>query len=122
MANNNRTNYNAMHNSSTPTNKVEEEVTAVNTVEVEEPAEEVIEVTVEPEPEVEESKETFGIVCDCNKLNVRKLPNKAAVVACEVTVGAKLQVDLDKSTLEWYSVRTASGVEGYCMKKFVAVK
>lgn len=116
MANNNRTNYNAMHNPSVPAKNVEAEVNPVNTV-VEEAVEEVTAV-----PEAKETKEIFGIVQNCTKLNVRKLPDKTAVPMCVVTVGTELQIDINKSTVEWYSVRTASGVEGYCMKKFIAVK
>lgn len=66
--------------------------------------------------------DTFGIVTDCKKLNIRTKPDKVATVACVADEGTTLQIDIDKSTLEWYSVRTASGVEGFCMKKFVAVR
>lgn len=91
---------------------MEEEVEAV-----EETVEEVI-----VEETIEEPTTSVGIVECKNKLNVRKLPKKDAAVLCEIPNGTSVQVDLEKSTLEWYNVITPAGIEGFCMKNFVAVK
>lgn len=69
----------------------------------------------EPEPTV------TGVVTGCGKLNIRKEPNTSAAILCEVTLKSELVIDPDKSTDDWYSVCTPAGVEGFCMKKFVAL-
>lgn len=119
----NYTNYNSKFQGS------REEVNPVNEVVVETEAVEVVEEieTVEEEVVVETTEEenemtTVGFV-DCkNKLNVRKLPKKDATVLCEIPNGSSVQVNLEKSTLEWYNVITPAGIEGFCMKNFVAIK
>lgn len=62
-----------------------------------------------------------GVVTDCLKLNIRKEPSKDSEVAAIVTCLDELMIDLDASTDDWYAVYTAAGIEGFCMKKFVAV-
>lgn len=86
-------------------------------VSVEPEMEEVVEPTPEPAP-----APVYGTVTDCSKLNIRTNPHTQSEVLCKVDAGAQLTIDLNKSTTEWYKVCTASGVEGYCMKKFVALK
>lgn len=84
---------------------------------VEEPVqEEAIEEQV-----VEEPKPTLGYVVDCKKLRVRKLPNPNAQVLCELMVGANLVIDLEQSTIAFYKVYTETGLEGYCMKQYIAI-
>lgn len=63
-----------------------------------------------------------GTVSGCLRLNVRKEPSLTGEVVCEVSVGTTLMIDSDKSTEEWFKVYTETGVEGYCMKKFVTIK
>lgn len=60
-----------------------------------------------------------GVVVDCTKLNIRVAPNTTATVACVVDVASKIEIDVAKSTDEWFHVCTAAGIEGYCMRKFV---
>lgn len=77
---------------------------------------------VEPE-EVEDivsEKVTEGIVIDCVKLNVRMAPKPDAEVICTIQC-------LDKVTIEdtvgnFYHVHTENGIEGYCVKQFIAVQ
>ncbi len=67
-------------------------------------------------------EDIIGVVTDCLKLNIRKEPNKDSDVVVIVTCLDELKIDPDASTDDWYAVCTASGIEGFCMKKFVAVK
>lgn len=69
--------------------------------------------------EAPKPKPVIGTVANCNKLNVRVAPNTMATVACVIPVDSKVEVDLKKSTQDWYGVCTESGVEGYCMRKFI---
>lgn len=60
-----------------------------------------------------------GVVVDCVKLNIRTEPDIHADVACVLDVMSELKIDVSKSNSEWFKVSTATGVEGYCMRKFV---
>lgn len=72
-----------------------------------------------PEPPAEPIE---GYVTDCLKLNIRKEPSLQADILCEVPVAAKLLIAPDTSTEEWFNVVTESGVDGFCMKKYVNIK
>lgn len=89
--------------------------------------EEPIEVTVEPtEPiatEVPEKAEiVHGYVSGCSKLNVRKGPGIDARPLTIISENTEVEIDMANSTDEWYGVITASGVEGFCMKKYITIK
>lgn len=70
----------------------------------------------------ETQENIIGIVTDCLKLNIRKEPDKDSEVVVVVTCLDELKIDPDASTDDWYAVCTAAGIEGFCMKKFVAVR
>ena len=99
---------------------VEEEVTPI----VEE------ETVIIPEiDQAEENVETVtlpaavtvtGQVVNCAKLNVRANPSAGADVVCVLDAASEIEINVEKSTSEWFNVCTATGVEGYCMRKFVA--
>jgi hypothetical protein len=42
-------------------------------------------------------------------------------VVTRLNVGASVEVDLEKSTTAFYKITTAGGIEGYCMKEFIAI-
>lgn len=86
-------------------------------------------------PPIEETEETvaqevttaeevvkMGVVTDCLKLNVRKEPSLDADILCEITALSSVVVEEDKSTADFYKVCTEAGIEGYCMKKYIAVQ
>ena len=60
-----------------------------------------------------------GTVVDCSKLNIRVAPNIDADIACVLDVKSEIEIDVAKSTDEWFYICTAAGIEGYCMRKFV---
>lgn len=70
----------------------------------------------------EKTDALFGIVTDCLKLNVHEKPDKESDVVAVVACLEELMVDIEKSIDNWYAVCTVSGLEGFCMKKFVAVR
>lgn len=97
------------------------------------PVEPEVEETV-VEPETEDAREaesepleetavvdTIGIVVDCKKLRVRKLPNAISETLCEIPASSTVKIDLEKSTVGFYKVCTEAGIEGYCMKQYIAV-
>lgn len=65
---------------------------------------------------------TIGTVVGCIKLNVRVAPNIMATVSGVLDRKSEVKVNLDKSTDEWFSVCTAAGIDGYCMRKFIELK
>lgn len=97
-----------------------EEVTKVINQEVENVNEEVS--TLEINQTVDNIIETIsGVVTGCAKLNVRKGPSKDAEVLCIINESSPVVVKITESTEDFHKVITASGIEGYCMKKFINV-
>lgn len=73
--------------------------------------------------EIEEvSEEIIGVVTDCLRLNIRMKPCKDSEVVAIATCLDELRIDCEESTDDWYAVCTVAGIEGFCMKKFVAVR
>lgn len=62
-----------------------------------------------------------GIVVDCEKLNVRKAAKNSDIVTV-IDKGSKVTIDDDKSTDEWYRVKTEKNIWGFCMKKYIKIK
>lgn len=60
-----------------------------------------------------------GVVVDCTRLNVRANPTTDADIVCVLDVHSEIEIDVNKSTDEWFYICTAAGMEGYCMRKFV---
>ena len=78
---------------------------------------------VEEKPVVQaEPRTVFGIVEHCERLNVRAAPSMNAEVACVIKCHAKVEIDLEKSTEDFYKVTVPSGVGGFCMKKFIEIQ
>lgn len=76
----------------------------------------------EPVEKIEETVcEITGVVTDCHKLNIRERPDKNSEVVTIVNCLEKLTIYPDASTDDWYAVRTASGIDGFCMKKYISI-
>ena len=86
---------------------------------------EQIEETVEIEPEekteevVEVEAVVKGKVTDCIKLNVRRGALITSDVREVIEEGAIVEINEKRSTDDWYSVRTESGINGFCMKEYI---
>lgn len=63
-----------------------------------------------------------GVVTGCLRMAIYKEPRANSEVITVVTALTKVVVDVDKSTEVFYRVSTSKGAQGYCMKKFVAVR
>ena len=72
-------------------------------------------------PHKNKTKKMFGIVTDCLKMNIYNDPNENSEAITNVNCLDQVMVDPDSSTDEWYAVCTSFGIEGFCMKKFVAI-
>lgn len=64
----------------------------------------------------------FGVVTECVRLNVRKTPDPDGEVVSIIDCLTDVVVDLEDSTDEFYKISTAAGVEGFCMKKYIALR
>lgn len=79
--------------------------------------------SINQETEVlEQPKAVTGFVSECAKLNVRKLPYTSADVRCIINLGDKVVIDEEGSTDLFYKVRTSSGEDGYCMRKYIEIR
>lgn len=63
-----------------------------------------------------------GTIANCSKLNVRSKPSTEAEVLTVLEAKSEVLIDPARSTTEWLKITTASGVDGFCMRKFVSVK
>ena len=62
-----------------------------------------------------------GVVTDCVKLNVHKEPSPDAEVVAVIELLSEVAVDMDASSEGFYKICTVAGIEGYCMKKYIAL-
>lgn len=77
---------------------------------------------VEPVEEIKPIVEPIrGVVTDCRYLNVREAPDQDAAVLTTIKALSEVLIDEPESTDDFYKVCTETGIEGYCMKKFIAV-
>lgn len=79
-------------------------------------APELVNETIETKPLPET---VSGMVVGCAKLNVRKEPSLFADIVCALNVQSEIEIDVEKSDKDWFYICTATGAEGYCMRKFV---
>ena len=75
----------------------------------------------EPTHETKVVELAKGAVSGCSKLNVREEPNLFAEVVCTLDKDVEVMIDEIESTEDFYKIYTASGMEGFCMKKFVTL-
>ena len=61
-------------------------------------------------------------VVDCLRLSIYSKPDIDSEIVCKIRYLTEVEIDLDYSTDEFYKVCTESGAEGFCMKKFIALK
>lgn len=96
--------------------------TKPDVIENPEPLKKVDEPATIRNPEPPKPAETIiGIVTNCIRLNVRETPIISAKILSEVDVNSKLMIDETESTEEWFKVYTETGIEGFCMKKFITI-
>lgn len=110
-------NYNKDYKKS-ETPVVEEVVEETVVEEVAETVDEVVEETTEA------AETVYGVVCNCEKLNIRKSPNTASDVniLCKVPAGSRLIIGAETSDGEWLNVCTETGAAGFAMKEYIRIE
>ena len=66
-------------------------------------------------------KNKIGVVCNCEKLNVRSKPTTKSDVVCIIAKGTEVEINDDKSTKGFYNV-TSKDFTGFCMKQYISIK
>lgn len=61
----------------------------------------------------------FGVVSNCDHLNVREFPSIDSEVICEILSNETVQVVEYESTDDFYKVYTQVGLEGFCKKEYI---
>lgn len=61
-----------------------------------------------------------GVVSDCKKLRVRKGPSKQSAVIAVIDENSK--VTIEEELADWYKVRAAGNILGYCAAEFITIK
>lgn len=74
---------------------------------------------IQTEPTIE--TKVKGHVSGCARIYVRSQPSVDSEPVCVINESDEVEIDLTKSTLEFYSVHTATGAEGYCMTDLITV-
>jgi hypothetical protein len=64
-------------------------------------------------------KTVEGMVVGCAKLNVRAEASLFSDVICTLNAQSEIEIDIEKSDRDWFYICTATGIEGYCMRKYV---
>lgn len=60
-----------------------------------------------------------GFVAHCTKLNVRENATVDSGIVCVLNVMSEIEIDVNKSTANWFYIYSATGAEGYCMKEYI---
>lgn len=100
-------------------NKISTEAKTLN----EEVSEDIVRTETEeeaPEPAAEPVLAEAAIVCNCNKLNVRK---KADIESKSIKIldeGDEVGI-IGRKDKTFYEVVTADGTKGFCMKKYIKI-
>ena len=80
------------------------------------------ETPIETEPIEPAKPEPIEGTVGCEKLNVRSDATIDSEPVGIINRDSKVFIYEDESTEEFYKVCTATGLEGYCMKKFISVQ
>ena len=78
------------------------------------------EVVDEPEIKIE-PKPIEGAVSGCAQMYVRSEASVDSEPLGIIKCDAKVQIYESESTSDFYSVCTETGLEGFCMKKFISI-
>lgn len=79
-------------------------------------------VVVAPETQPEVKRPQKGVVENCHYLNVRAEGTADAEILSRIRRATRVQIDENDSTEDFYKIRTASGVSGFCDKRYIAVQ
>ena len=111
------------NNSVTPVSEEEQVVSHEEVVEAPVPVAEEVPVPVAEETPVrnKQPKKVKGTVVGCVKLNVREQMNLKSAVLCVLPASSTVKVIADEKHDDWYHIFAETGIEGFCMKKYIQI-
>lgn len=62
-----------------------------------------------------------AMIVNCLLVAVRKEPKVDAELVCELPSSTNLVVEDQSTSGKFYKICTPSGIEGYCLKKFISI-
>lgn len=62
-----------------------------------------------------------GVVVNCERVNVRTIPSPNSAIASIILLNEEVDVDLKKSTDDYYAVTTSFGIDGFIKKDFIKI-
>ena len=62
-----------------------------------------------------------AMIVNCHLIVVRKEPNLDSEIVCELPSSTNLVVEEQYTSGKFYKICTPSGIEGYCLKKFISI-
>ena len=84
---------------------------------------EVSQTNVEDNSEHIKKELIYGIVSNCEKLNIRRQTSiNPTNVVCIINKGDKVRIIDKYAAPNWYKICTNVGIEGYCMAEFIELK
>ena len=63
-----------------------------------------------------------GVVDNCLRLNIREKPSIDAEILTALEAGSEVRLLKDEMENGFYKICTASGLDGYCMCEYIALK
>lgn len=63
-----------------------------------------------------------AVVTNCLRMVLRTHPSLNADAVTSLTCLTDVEVDLDKSDESFFCVRTSDNQEGYCLKRYIALR
>lgn len=60
-------------------------------------------------------------VVNCLRLHIHSEPTEESEVICKIRYATEVEIDLSKSTEDFYKIYTAIGAEGFCKKELVTI-
>lgn len=61
-------------------------------------------------------------VVNCIRLHIHAEPDLNSEIVCKVRYLTEVEIDLEKSTEDFYKICTAIGAEGFCQKDLITIK
>ena len=84
-------------------------------------AEVVYAIEVKDEPVMPKVTKKAGVIANCDRLNIRKGSSVDTEILAVLDRGSKVVVE-PTSNNEFYKVYAESGIEGYAMKAYIALR
>lgn len=66
--------------------------------------------------------EKRGIVTDCFKAEVYNDADLDSEIICEIPCLSEVMVDENSSTNDFYKIYLCAGIEGFCLKRYIAIE